>query len=175
MVPRSDETHGVTASLLASPHLVRPEVPRSTDHHDPLIRRALGVVRQPLHPVRVIGTAEVQRLYAVAALVPPDGLEAFRAPGDASDPHIYVHAEGAVYVNASRKPTALAILKLAAVLLHEQVHNTDRELAAYRLQADFVLDRLHELPRREQAAARQYLAHLEAKARALARAHRPTG
>jgi len=60
-------------------------------------------------------------------------------------------------------------LKLAATLVHEQVHNTDGEFAAYRLQSDFVRSRLKGLPSRHAEAAARFLENVEARARALAR------
>ena len=51
----------------------------------------------------------------------------------------------------------MTVLILAGTLVHEQVHNTDRELAAYRLQADFVRSRLQRLPRRDLDAARRHV------------------
>jgi hypothetical protein len=100
---------------------------------------------------------------------PPPELHAFRAPGDLSDPHIYVNAESAVYREALSKPSAVNTLKLAATLVHEQVHNTDREFAAYRLQSDFVRSRLKGLPSRQAEAAARFMENVEARARALAR------
>lgn len=149
----------------------RPEVERHTDHADPVIRRALLLVGQPLHPIRVVWPTEIRLMYAHGgAGTPRRGLEAFRAPGAAHDPHIYVNADGTVYRNASRKPSPLTLLMLAATLVHEQVHNTDREFAAYRLQADFVWHRLSDVPRRERDAARRYHELIAMRARALAMA-----
>jgi hypothetical protein len=51
----------------------------------------------------------------------------------------------------------MAYLMLAATLAHEQVHNTDGEYAAYRLQADFLSSRLRELRSRERATALKYI------------------
>jgi hypothetical protein len=149
----------------------RPDAERSVHHPDPVIERALAIVGQPLNPVTVAGAEDIRRLYSRALDAgPPEGLDAFRAPGDASDPRIYVNRDSPIYRRAARSPSALVVLQLAATLAHEQVHNTDREFAAARLQADFVRSRLDRLPRRERDAARRYLERLEGRARALARA-----
>jgi hypothetical protein len=84
------------------------------------------------------------------------------------DPHIYVNGDSAIYRTAAKKPSPLSLLMLAATLVHEQVHNSDGELAASRVQADFVRSRLHSLPWWQRQAAREYLIRLDGKARALA-------
>ena len=139
-------------------------------HHHPAIQQALAVVGQTVNPIRVVGSAQIRELYAGRAGVSPPGpgLNAFRAPGNPADPHIYVNEDSAIYRTAVEKPSPLALLTLAATLVHEQVHNTDAELAAYRLQADFVRSRLPRLPWRQREAGRAYLERLDGKAQALA-------
>jgi hypothetical protein len=85
-------------------------------------------------------------------------------PGDPSDANIYVNEASAVYASAVRKPSALALLKLAATLVHEQVHNTDGEFAAYRLQSDFVRSRLTSIPGQQRDEAHAYVQGLDARA-----------
>lgn len=164
----------VTDAPVSSPRTqaTRPWVPERTMHHDdPVIQRALVVVGQPVNPIRVVGLQEIREIYArLRAGAPPAGLTAFRATGDASDPSIYVNSDSHVYRGAARRPSALGLLRLAATLVHEQVHNTDGEFAAYRLQSDFVRSRLNSLPWRQQEEARRYLRGLDARAQALGRA-----
>lgn len=135
-----------------------------TVHDDPVIHRALVVVGQPLNPVRVVGIREIREIYArLRAGAPPAGLNAFRAAAGSDGP-IYVNRDSEVYRSAARRPSPLDLLRLAATLIHEQVHNTDGEHAAYRLQSDFVRSRLNSLPWGQQAEARRYLHRLEARA-----------
>ncbi len=142
-------------------------------HDDPVIQQALNVIGQPVNPVKVVGAREIREIYArVRAGAPPAGLNAFRATGDASDPSIYVNRDSLVYKDAARTSSVFGLLKLAATLVHEQVHNTDGEFAAYRLQSDFVRSRLSSLPPRQQEEARRYLQGLDARANGLGRAER---
>jgi hypothetical protein len=80
--------------------------------------------------------------------------------------------DSGVYTTAVRTRSALAVLKLAATLLHEQVHNTDGEFAAYRMQSDFVRSRLRSLPCRQQEEARLYVQNLDVRAQAFSRTKR---
>jgi hypothetical protein len=124
----SGTTHdrpGLTAAAAVS----RTEASRTLTHEDSVIQRALLVLGQPVNPIRVVEPREIGLLYARAGVGPlPEGLTAFRAPRDASDPHIYVNQRSLV----ERGPNAVAItlLILAGTLVHEQVHNSDLELAA---------------------------------------------
>jgi hypothetical protein len=138
-----------------------------TDHM--LIRQAMVVLDQNVNPVKIVGAEQIAEIYARAAAAPrpPLGLNAFRMRGVITDPHIYVNSDSAIYKAAAVKPSNLTILKLAATLAHEQVHNTDGDFAAYRLQSDFVRSKLNTLPRRQREEARAYLQQIEAKARAL--------
>jgi hypothetical protein len=151
-----------------------PSVERTVSHDDHVIQRALDVLAQALNPIRIAREDEIRVLYGYTdgtSRLPP-GLNAFRAPGDTADPNIYVYDASAVYARAARKPSALNVLKLAGTLIHEQVHNTDGEFAACRLQADFVRATLPILPRRQRESGRQFLASLDARAEALDRAER---
>ncbi len=160
---RTDDRPGLTSEVGSS----RNEASRTLTHEDSVIQRALLVLGQPVNPIRVVEPREIGRIYARAGVgPPPEGLTAFRAPHDANDPHIYVNQRSLVYQNAVRTPSAMTLLILAGTLVHEQVHNTDRELAAYRLQADFVRGRLQSLPRRDHDAARRHVEQLDARARA---------
>jgi hypothetical protein len=146
----------------------RPDQVRSLTHSDPVIQRALMLIGQPLNPIRVAGSGLVKRLYArVSGAHPPPGLEAFRS-GDPQDPLIYVYRGSYVYAEAASEPTLLADIKLAATLIHEQVHNTDREAAALRLQADFFRSQLRRITPHSWAAARRYLSRLDARAQVAA-------
>lgn len=146
---------------------------RSIHHDDPVIQQALIVVGQPVNPVKAVGLGEIREIYArVRAGAPPAGLIAFRATGDRSDLSIYVNRDSSVYKDAARSSSALGLLKLAATLVHEQVHNTDGEFAAYRLQSDFLRSRLSSLSRRQQDDARRYLRGLDARANGLGHAER---
>lgn len=158
---------------LIVPELVaqRPDVERTMHHDDPAIQHALTVLGQAVNPIRVADAEEIREIYArTRGGAPPAGLNAFRAPGDMSDPNIYVNKNSLVYRRAAQKPSALTMLKLAATLAHEQVHNTDRDFAASRLQSDFVRSRMNSMPWRQQEEARRYLQGLDARASALARA-----
>ena len=139
-------------------------------HHHLAIQQALAVVGQAVNPVKVVGSSQIQALYAGMPGVrsPGTGLNAFRAPGNPADPYIYVNEESAIYRTAVEKPSPLALLALAATLVHEHVHDTDSDLAAYRVQSDFVRSRLSSLPRQQRQAGRAYLERLDAKAQALA-------
>lgn len=133
------------------------------------IEQAIVVLGQTVNPVRVVGATQIRELYTrmAAASRQPHELNAFRVLAGAADPRIYVNRDSAVFRTAARKPSALAILKLAGTLAHEQVHNTDGEFAASRLQADFVRSKLESLPRPQREDARAYLQGLEAKVQAL--------
>lgn len=148
--------------------VVRSEVARAMHHADAVIHHALFVLGQPINPIRVLGSEEIAEIYSKGGIEhPPHGLLAFRSPVDATDPTIYVNRASNIYLLATRKASSLNVLKLAATLVHEQAHNTDSEMAAYRLQADFVRSRLEDVPWREKEDARRYLAELDARARAL--------
>jgi hypothetical protein len=100
-------------------------------------------------------------------------MNAFRVRGGTIGATIHVNGESAVYRNAARKPTAIALLKLAATLVHEQVHRADGDHAAYRLQSDFVRSRLGGLPRDQQEEARRYIVSLDTRAAAHVMVSRP--
>ena len=131
---------------------------------------ALQLLPQSLDNVRVLSPVEVREVYSRAdGVLPPVGLNAFRIPGD---PNIYVNAESEIYRDAARNRSAFHVLRLAATLLHEQVHGTDDEYAARRLQADFVRSRLDALPSAQRASADRYWTTLEARAVSLGLAER---
>lgn len=136
---------------------------------DETIQKALAVLARPVNPVRVVAPSEIRQIYGRVAAVPPSGLIAFRAPGDRTDATIYVNSDSDVYRSASRKASGLALLTLAATLVHEQVHDTDGEAAAYRRQSDFVRDRLKDLPWRDREAAWRHVRELDARADAFLR------
>lgn len=181
--PAQADVGGGRSSTTGEPLIIRevparrPAVERTIQHDDPLVRQTLTVLGQAVNPVRVVDLAQAREMYArtPGAGAPPAGLNAFRAPGDADDPYIYLNRDSTVYRSAARKPAALALLKLAAILAHEQVHDTDGEFAAYCLQSDFVRSRLKSMPWRQREDARWYLEGLDARARATSPARRPPG
>lgn len=142
---------------------------------DPTVRQALAILAQPVSPIELVTREEAQEIYrrtpGARALTPElaEGLKAFRV---AHDHRIFVNRDSALFREVARRPTPLALLKLAAILAHEEVHGSDGEYAASRLQADFVRSRLHTLPRRERTDARLHLRDLEARTTALARGAR---
>jgi hypothetical protein len=153
---------------------VRPVAGPTAPPVDPTIRRALDCLGQVVDPVEVVSLDEATALYAgvPGAGAPSPGVIAFRLRRGDSMSRIFVNREAGTYRGAARKPTALSILQLAATLLHEQVHRTDGEQAAYRLQADFVRSRLPRVPRRERARAERYLESLEVRSRVYRRLNR---
>ena len=137
---------------------------RTRHHNDPVIHLALAVIGQPVDPVELISSPEIGAIFTrLQAGAPPTGLNAFRPRVGSLEP-IYVNRDSAVYRSAAGRRSALALLQLAATIVHEQVHNSDGEHAAYRVQSDFVRSRLHSLPARQQAQARQYLRALDSRA-----------
>jgi hypothetical protein len=148
--------------------------PRTTEHHDPVIRQALALLGQAVNPVKVVGPEEVPETYRRwgSFLSPPSGLNAFRGPDRRCDPYIYVSRGARVYRASAAKPSPINLLKLAATLAHEQVHNSDGEHAAYRLQSDFVRSRIRSLSWRHRGEAQHYLGELDARAAAFARTER---
>jgi hypothetical protein len=153
------------ALLLLVPH---PDTVANRAHGDTVITRALLVLSQRVNDVRVLSPVEVRTLFERAgAGAPPAALTAFRLRNDAT---IYVSGTSAVYRDAAEKPSAFHLLRLAATLVHEQVHDTDGEDAAYRRQADFVRSRLAALPRDERARGYQYWHALEVRAISMAKA-----
>lgn len=135
---------------------------------DPVIRRAL-LLLDDVNPIAVLTTGEVREIYArtPGARTMPPGLIAFRLP---DDPVIYINRDSVVYSSAATAPSAFASVRLAATLLHEQVHGTDGEYEASRIQADFVLSRMDRATPHERRQLRQYWEVLNARAAALARA-----
>lgn len=151
--------------------------PRTIEHDDPVIRQALRLLGQPVNPVKLVGTQELRAIYRGwgSFLQPPRGLVAVRGADRACNPHIYVNRDARVYQAAVAKPSPINLLKLAATLAHEQVHNSDGEYAAYRLQSDFVRSRVGGLPWRYRDEAGRYLRELDERARAFARTERLAG
>ena len=151
----------------------RADVERESTHTDPVIGRALAILGQSINPVRLVGFAELRKVYLQAQVgEPPAGILAFRHPGERDDPAIYLNADSMAYRAAARAPSAIATLRIAAILVHEQVHNSDDDAAAYQLQADFVRDRLDAVPWPDRRDAWRDLEELQARARAQARAER---
>jgi hypothetical protein len=137
-------------------------------HLDPVIRDAARGLSLPVNDIRVLSTGQVREIFHRAGGgAPPAGLIAFRIKGD---PLIYVHAESEVYRSAADRPSPFHLLRLAATLVHEQVHDSDGEPAAYRRQADFVRSRLPELPADQRARAHIYWHALEVRAISMAKA-----
>ena len=138
---------------------------KTATHADPVIQSALLVVGQPISPVTVVSIQEIQEIYRrQGAGPPPAGLNAFRVITDGEDARIHVNRDSDLYRRAARNPSPVDLLKLAATLIHEQVHEMDDEYDAYRVQADFVRSRLMGLPRRYRNEARRYLEKLDERA-----------
>ena len=90
-----------------------------------VVHEALQLLPQSLNDARLLSPAQVREIYSrTQGVLPPAGLNAFRIP---DDPNIYVNAESEVYRDAARNRSAFHLLRLAATLLHEQVHETDDE------------------------------------------------
>ncbi len=143
---------------------------RSSAHSDPVIQRALGLVGQGLNPIQVVGVPDIEQIYRESApgAVGSDGARrrlgfvmALRRPDDQIDPNIYVNKEAPAYKTARNPKDALAGLKLASILLHEQIHNTDDERTARIKQADFFRSRMGSLPQSQRAEAAEYLRVLD--------------
>lgn len=135
---------------------------------DPVIGHAARALSQAVNDVRVLSPSQVRHVYdGAGGGAPPAGLVAFRIKGD---PVIYVNAGSEVYRDAAHRPSAFHLLRLAATLMHEQVHDTDGEAAAYRRQADFVRSRIEELPAAQRARARAYWRVLDVRAISFAKA-----
>ena len=153
------------ALLLLVPH---PDALASRSSEDPVITRAVHVLSQPVNEVRVLSLPELHQVFqAAGGGSPPHGLIAFRRQ---QDPTIYISAASRVYLDAAERPSRFHLLRLAATLVHEQVHDTDGEDAAYRRQADFVRSRLASLPHEDRARGYDYWRTLEVRAISLARA-----
>jgi hypothetical protein len=157
---------GSAGAAVAQPH----DAARTTTVEDSAIGRALALIGQPMNPVVIVDAEQARRMYGrlAGAGEPPADLNAFRAPGDPADPRIYVVRSSRVYRDALRRGNALAVLKLAATLVHERVHDTDGEAAAYRLQSDFVRSRLHMLSPAQRRHGWHYVQALDWRAAALA-------
>ena len=159
----------VRALLLLAPLPIPPRV-GPTNTGDAAIGDALRLLQQPINTIRVLSAPEVQDVYRrMAATQPPRGLNAFRLP---RDPNIYVNAESKMYRDAVRNRTEFDLVRLAATLLHEQIHETDGEYAARRVQADFIRSRLKGLPVSQRARGEHYWRTVEARAASLALAER---
>jgi hypothetical protein len=140
---------------------------------DPVIRNAARGLSLPVNDVSLLSTPQVREIFRRAGGgAPPAGLIAFRIK---DDPLIYINAESEVYRSAVRSPSPFHLLRLAATLVHEQVHDTDGESAAYRRQADFVRSRLAELPADQRARAHTYWHALEVRAISMAKAAARSG
>lgn len=164
----------LTANGGPSESVVRPMAGRTVEPGDPTVRQALDYLGQRIDPIEVVSLAEATALYGRVprAGAPSPGVNAFRLPLDGAISGIFVNRESVTYRLAARRPTVLRLLRLAATLLHEQVHRSDGEHAAYRLQADFVRSRLRQVPRRERAEAERYLEGLETRAAVFRRLRR---
>ena len=161
----------MVASAIASGTLAVLVLIVAPRHSDPVLQRALVVLGQHVNDIHLVSTLEIREMYArtPGAGVPPLGLNAFRLPGD---PNIYVNRDSITYQAASKKRSGFEVVRLAGTLLHEQIHDTDGEAAACRLQSDFVRSRLDSVPRNERERIERYWRLLEARAILLSRAER---
>lgn len=131
--------------------LLKRELERTSQHADPVIQRALGVLGQAINPIRVVGSDDIQGVYNNAGLqLSEQGLTSrktnmggFRLP---NDPTIYINS-GSKHYKAARDTGNLgAAIILAGILAHEQTHNTELgsegERAARQIEADFLRSKL---------------------------------
>ena len=132
---------------------------RVTTHEDPTIQRALDLLGQGVNPIKTVTPDEATGIYSKYGKQPSDAMLAFRAPGDQTDPNIYVNNQSDMYKKAGKDP--LAQLMLAATLAHEQVHNTDGEEAARRIESDFIRSKMGSLNHPQQQKAKQRISSLE--------------
>lgn len=131
---------------------------------DPAIRRALQILQQPVDPIRVVTPEEARAICATYGKTPSPMMMAFRAPGVASDPNIYINSKSEAYRKTGRGDS-LALLQLAATLAHEQVHGTEGgvegERAARRIEADFIRSKLKSVHPAQRKDAERHLRSVE--------------
>lgn len=149
---------------------------RQMMHDDPVIQRALALVGQPLNPVRVVGVPEIEAIYQESepGAVGSEGarkrlgfVKGFRRPGDhdRKDPNIYINKDNPAYKDARNAKNEWANLALAAILTHEQIHNTESgaegERAARIKEADFIRSKMDRLSRGGKEHAKERLRYLD--------------
>jgi hypothetical protein len=132
---------------------------RMTTHEDPTVQRALDLLGQGINPIKTVTPDGAKAIYEKYGRQPSDNMLAFRAPGDKTDPNIYINNQSQMFKDAAKDP--LAQLLLAGTLAHEQVHNTDGEEAARRIESDFIRSKLGGLNYPQQQKAKQRIAGIE--------------
>jgi hypothetical protein len=137
-------------------------VERSMHHEDRVVERALALIGQQVNPVAVVNRAAIREIYSriPGAGTPPPGLNGFRVAGD---PALYINRDSDVYAAAAQDGSPFAILRLAAVIVHEQGHDGGSELDACRAQLDLVRRLASTVPQRESTRLQQYRDALEAR------------
>ena len=142
--------------------MTREGVEGTMKHQDPVVQRALVLIGRRVSPIALVDLPAIRQIYSrlPGARVPPPGLNGFRVAGD---PALYINRDSEVYAAAAQGGSPFAILRLAAVIVHEQAHDTGTELAACRAQLDLVRRLAGTVPRRERAKLRQYREALEAR------------
>jgi hypothetical protein len=139
--------------------LTRELAARSTSHEDPTIQRALTVLGQGVNPIKVVSPEETSAIYAKYGKQPSEGVLGFRAPGDKKDVNIYINSESNLYKQAKRSPLAQTLL--AGTLAHEQVHNTDGEEAARRIESDFLRSQMEKMQHPHKKELQKRIAAIE--------------
>src|SRR5262245_9633902 len=151
--------------------MVEQEVKRTRVNSDLAIQRALDILAQNINPVKVVPWEEVKRLYAETGypMTPKeerfkrDRLGGFRRQNDAN---IYVLDDSKEYRRAAKHPKDVgAALILAGILVHEQIHETEKEpnseWATRRMESDFRQSKLDSVPSYQRDAVRDRIRQQE--------------
>lgn len=148
---------------------------RTQRHQDPAIQSALDIVNQALNPVKVVTPKEIVDIYAQRGIAKREpqierdviGLRAPWAQGQEHDPHLYINGASKQYQKAA-KGSDLQQLLLAASLVHEQTHETERgdvgERAARAIESSFLESKLGTVGPNDQVKLKELIAQLNALA-----------
>lgn len=149
----------------------RPAVKRTAQNTDPTIQKALALINQPINPVQAVTPAQIVEIYGQRGFPKNEQqvkkqVIGFRAPVNAAvsdDPNLYINNASEQYRKASGN-SPLAQLLLAASLVHEQQHETEKgemgEYASRRKEADFIESKMNTLPGWEKPKAREFINQL---------------
>ena len=143
----------------AMDELTRELATRSTQHENPTVQSALDLLGQGVNPIKTVTLDGARAIYEKYGKQPSDNMLAFRAPGDQTDPNIYLNQESEMFRKAGKDPLSKALL--AGTIAHEQVHNTDGEAAARRIEADFLRMMLSKLNHPQQQELKKRIAGIE--------------
>lgn len=153
--------------------LISREIERTQKHGDPVIQRALGVLGQPINPVKVVDFETAIGMYPEGGRQlskqglqqrRDGGLGGFRNPADKNDPNLYITSSSREYKAAQNDKDDGAVAILAGMLVHEQTHNTDGESAAYRKESDFLRSKLDKIKPANREAVKKRIAMLDSLA-----------